>query len=228
MHRDHGKQILNVENLSYKNEAGVYLFKDVTFTLMPGEKMVVLSNDDIAKTKLLEIISGVTKPTEGTVTWGQTIKHTYFPNENSNYFKGDETILEWISKWPLENSTEETKDASDARMRSFLGRMLFSSDSVFKKVNVTSGGEKARLMFSRMMLLESNFLIFDQPLDHLDTESIDSVIEGIQAYKGGVVFTTYNRAFVNKCANVIFEMKPNFESFIFRGSLQDYEETMGY
>ncbi|SYV92433.1 cytochrome c biogenesis protein CcmA, partial [Mycoplasmopsis synoviae] len=69
MHRDHGKQILNVENLSYKNEAGVYLFKDVTFTLMPGEKMVVLSNDDIAKTKLLEIISGVTKPTEGTVTW---------------------------------------------------------------------------------------------------------------------------------------------------------------
>lgn len=228
MHRDHGKQILNVENLSYKNEAGVYLFKNVTFTLMPGEKMVVLSNDDIAKTKLLEIISGVIKPTEGTVTWGQTIKHTYFPNENSNYFKGDETILEWISKWPLENSTEETKDASDARMRSFLGRMLFSSDSVFKKVNVTSGGEKARLMFSRMMLLESNFLIFDQPLDHLDTESIDSVIEGIQAYKGGVVFTTYNRAFVNKCANVIFEMKPNFESFIFRGSLQDYEETMGY
>ncbi|MFL1059822.1 ABC-F family ATPase, partial [Mycoplasmopsis synoviae] len=94
-----------------------------------------------------------------------------------------ETILERISKCPLENSTEETKVASDATMRSFLGRMLFSSDSVFKKVNVTSGGEKARLMFYRMMLLESNFLIFDQPLDHLDTESIDSVIEGIQAYK---------------------------------------------
>ncbi len=112
-------------------------------------------------------------------------------------------------------------------MRGFLGRMLFSGDTVFKKANVTSGGEKARLMFSRMMLKESNFLLFDQPLDHLDTESIDSVIEGIKSYKSGCIFTTYNRALIRDAANVILELKAN-GSFIFRGSLEEYERKMGY
>ncbi|QIW62205.1 ABC-F family ATP-binding cassette domain-containing protein [Mycoplasmopsis gallinacea] len=228
MNRDHGKQILTVENLTYKNELGQTLFENVSFTLRPGEKMVIVGDDDIAKTKLLEILAGETQPTSGTVEWGQTIKTTFFPNENSKFFKNDETILEWISKWPLENTVEENRDVSDSRMRGFLGRMLFSNDSVFKKVGVTSGGEKARLMFSRMMLLESNFIILDQPLDHLDTESIDSVIEGVQAYKGGAIFTTYNRAFVNQCADVILELQSPTKSFLFRGTLEEYEEVMEY
>lgn len=225
--RQHGKQILTVEDLTYVNEKGETLFENVSFSLQGDEKMVILGNDDLAKTKLLEILVGVTKPTSGTVSWGQTIKHTYFPNDNSKYFTKDETIMEWISQWPLYNEIKENADNSDHRMRQFLGRMLFSNDSVFKKANITSGGEKARLMFSRMMLLESNFLVLDQPLDHLDTESIDSVIEGLEAYRSGCIFTTYNRAFVKAVANVILEIKPN-ESFIFRGTLDDYEERMGY
>lgn len=228
MNRDHGKQILSVENLTYINEKGETLFQNVSFSLNPGEKMVVIGEDDIAKTRLLQILVGELKPTSGTISWGQTIKHSYFPNENSKYFENDETILEWISKWPIENSTQETKDNSDSRMRGFLGRMLFSNDTVFKKVKVTSGGEKARLMFSRMMLLESNFIILDQPLDHLDAESIDSVIEGVQSYRGGAIFTTYNRAFVNQCANVILELQSPKKSFLFRGTLEEYDEAMGY
>ncbi|QDY87782.1 ABC-F family ATP-binding cassette domain-containing protein [Mycoplasma anserisalpingitidis] len=228
MNRDHGKQILSVENLTYINEKGETLFENVSFSLNPGEKMVIIGEDDIAKTRLLQILVGELEPTSGTVSWGQTIKHSYFPNENSKYFENDETILEWISKWPIENSTQETKDNSDSRMRGFLGRMLFSNDTVFKKVKVTSGGEKARLMFSRMMLLESNFIILDQPLDHLDAESIDSVIEGVQSYRGGAIFTTYNRAFVNQCANVILELQSPQKSFLFRGTLEEYDEAMGY
>lgn len=228
MNRDHGKQILSVENLTYINEKGETLFENVSFSLNPGEKMVIIGEDDIAKTRLLQILVGELQPTSGTVSWGQTIKHSYFPNENSKYFENDETILEWISKWPIENSTQETKDNSDSRMRGFLGRMLFSNDTVFKKVKVTSGGEKARLMFSRMMLLESNFIILDQPLDHLDAESIDSVIEGVQSYRGGAIFTTYNRAFVNQCANVILELQSPQKSFLFRGTLEEYDEAMGY
>ncbi|EFF41354.1 ABC-F family ATP-binding cassette domain-containing protein [Mycoplasmopsis alligatoris] len=226
MNRDHGKQILNVENLTYVNELGHTLFQNVSFTLSPGEKMVIIGEDDIAKTKLLDILSGNLQPTSGKVTWGQTIKTSYFPNDNSAFFKGKETIIEWISKWPSHNTTEETKDNSDSRMRGFLGRMLFSNDSVFKKVAVTSGGEKARLMFSRMMLLESNFIILDQPLDHLDTESIDSVIEGVNGFKGGAIFTTYNRAFVNQCANVILELKEDNSSYLFRGTLEEYDEAI--
>lgn len=228
MNRDHGKQIVTVENLTYVNDKGQTLFENLNFTLRPGEKMVVIGEDDIAKTKLLEILAGELEPTSGTVEWGQTIKTSFFPNDNAKYFNSDMTILEWISKWPLENSTEETRDVSDQRMRGFLGRMLFSNNSVFKKVNVTSGGEKARLMFSRMMLLESNFIILDQPLDHLDAESIDSVIEGVKSYKGGAIFTTYNRAFVNQCADVILELKSPQESFLFRGTLEEYEEAMEY
>lgn len=227
LNRDLGKDVLTVENLSYKNPNGEYLFRDVSFTLARGEKMALLGEDDIAKTKLLQCLVGEIKPTYGSIKWGQTIKNSYYPNDNSKYFNEDMTIIEWLSQWPLENTTEETRDVSDQRMRGFLGRMLFSNDSVFKKVSVTSGGEKARLMFSRMMLLEANFIILDQPLDHLDTESIDSVIEGVKSYKGGAIFTTYNSAFINNCANVILDINPN-NSFIFHGSLNEYEEAMGW
>ncbi|WP_029513527.1 ABC-F family ATP-binding cassette domain-containing protein [Mycoplasmopsis primatum] len=227
IHRAPGKDILEVKDLTYVNSKGETLFENVSFTLARGEKMVVIGDDDIAKTKFLECLMGITEPTNGTIKWGQTIKYTYFPNDNSKYFKEDMPIIEWLAKWPPYNSTEETKDVSDQRMRSFLGRMLFSNDSVFKKVSVTSGGEKARLMFSRMMLLEANFLILDQPLDHLDAESIDSVIQGLQAYKGGAIFTTYNRALVNNVANVILEIAPD-KSFIYHGTLDEYEKIMNY
>ncbi|WP_029608455.1 ABC-F family ATP-binding cassette domain-containing protein [Mycoplasma simbae] len=226
INREPGKDILSVENLTYE-ENGKTLFQNVSFSLSKNEKMVLIGEDDIAKTRFLECLLGLKQPTSGEVKWGQTIKHTYYPNENKKYFTEDMTILEWISQWPLENTTEETRDVSDQRMRGFLGRMLFSNDSVFKKVNVTSGGEKARLMFSRMMLLEANFLVLDQPLDHLDAESIDSLIAGLKAYKGGAIFTTYNRALVNQVANVILEIAPD-KSFIYHGTLDEYEKIMNY
>ncbi|EGV00101.1 abc transporter ATP-binding protein [Mycoplasmopsis columbina SF7] len=227
INREPGKDILSVEGLTLVDDNGKTLFENVSFTLSKGEKMVLIGEDDIAKTKFLECLIGKIKPTAGEIKWGQTIKHTYYPNENREFFQEDISILDWISKWPLENTTEETRDVSDQRMRGFLGRMLFSNETVFKKVNVTSGGEKARLMFSRMMLLEANFLILDQPLDHLDAESIDSVIEGLKKYRGGAIFTTYNRALVNQVANVILEISPD-KSFIYHGTLDEYEKIMNY
>ncbi|MBN0919346.1 ABC-F family ATP-binding cassette domain-containing protein [[Mycoplasma] gypis] len=227
LNRAPGKQILEVENLTYVNDKGETLFENVSFTLKPGEKLAIIGDDDLAKTKLLEIIMGIVKPTSGTVNWGITIKPNYYPNNNDQYFQNDLTIIDWISQWPLSNSTQETKDNSDSRMRSYLGRMLFSNDTVFKKVKVTSGGEKARLMFSKLMLEESNFLIFDQPTDHLDSESIDSLIEAIQKYRSGVIFTTYNRGLVKEAANVILEVK-NHSSYLFYGTLEEYENEMGY
>ena len=227
INREPGKDILEVENLSYVNEKGETLFENVSFTLVRGEKMVLIGEDDIAKTRFLECLMGKIKPTKGTVKWGQTVRYTYYPNDNSKYFAKDESLLEWISQWPLENTTQETKDNSDFRMKSYLGRMLFQSDSMLKNVKVTSGGEKARLMFARMMLREANFLILDQPLDHLDAESIDSVIDGLVSYRGGVIVTTYNRALVNQVANVILEISPH-KSYIYHGKLEEYEKIMGF
>ena len=227
LNRDPGKDILKVENLSFINNQGETLFKDLSFSIHRDEKIALIGPDDIAKTKLMDILMGKLKPTKGKITWGTTITPDYFPNNNSGYFSSEENIMEWISKWPLDNKIEENKDNSDSKMRSFLGRMLFSNDSVFKKTTSASGGEKSRLMFSRMMLRESNFLLLDQPLDHLDTESIDSVIEGIKEYKSSCMFSTYNRALIKEAANVILEIKNN-SSFIFRGTLEEYERKMGY
>ena len=225
INRPLGKQILKVEGLTYKNELGETLFENVSFNLKAGDKLAIVGDDDIAKTKFLEIIFGKIKPLSGTIEWGITVKPNYLPNNNLEFFQNSETIIQWISKWPLNNSTKETKDNSDSRMRSFLGRMLFSNDSVFKNVNVTSGGEKVRLMLSKLMLEESNFLIFDQPLDHLDSESIDSLIEAIKTYKGSSIFTTYNHTMIRDCANVILEIRPT-ESFIFYGDLEEYEKLI--
>ncbi|WP_215742019.1 ABC-F family ATP-binding cassette domain-containing protein [Mesomycoplasma hyorhinis] len=223
-----GKQILTVENLSYVNqETNEVLFDNISFTLMPNEKMVIFGEDDLVKTKLLDIIALKEQPTTGTVTWGNTINFDYFPSNNASFFVANINLLEWLSQWPLNNTLEENKDNSDHRIRSFLGRMLFNGDQVFKNVQVTSGGEKVRLMFSKMMLTESNFLIFDQPLDHLDSESIDSVIEGLQSYNSGLIFTTYNRAMIKKVANVILDIRSD-ASYIFKGTLEEYEQKMGY
>lgn len=226
VNREPGKQILEVQNISYKNDEGNYLFSNISFSLKPGDKLAVIGDDDIAKSKFLEILSGVEKKYTGEIKWGATIKTEFFPKDNNEYFNKPMPMIDWLRQWPLDNETEESKDISDQRMRAFLGKMLFSADSVFKSVDTCSGGEKARLMFSKMMLRDSNFLIFDQPLDHLDTESIDSVIESINKYDSSLIFTTYNRTLIKE-ANVILEIKSD-SSFIFRGSLEEYEEKMGY
>lgn len=226
INRNPGKQILEVNKLGYTDPNGNQLFANISFTLKPNDKLAIIGDDDIAKTKLLEILVGKEKNFQGSFNWGITIKHEYFPSDNSEYFNKNMQMIDWLRLWPVDNELEENKDISDQRMRSFLGKMLFSGDTVFKEVTKLSGGEKARLMFSKMMLRDANVLIFDQPLDHLDSESIDSVIEAINRYNSNVIFTTYNRALIKE-ANVILEVK-NDSSFIFRGTLAEYEEKMGY
>ncbi|QEA02435.1 ABC-F family ATPase [Mesomycoplasma hyopneumoniae] len=222
-----GKQVLNVENLSYKNPlTGNFLFQNISFNLLPGQKMVIFAEDDLVKTKLLEILTGKEMPTSGTISWGSTIKFDYLPANNDSFFNGDLDLLSWISQWPSLNLQPENKDNSTQRMRGFLGRMFFNGDQVFKKVSVTSGGEKVRLMFAKMMLSESNFLLFDQPLNHLDSESIDSFIEALKLYDSGVIFTTFNLALINEVANVILDIKEDSAIF-FQGNLAEYEKKIG-
>ena len=227
LNRPVGKDILRVDNLSYTAESGEVFFQNVSFILNENDKLAIIGPDDIAKTVLLEILMGIKKPTSGEVKWGSTITADYFPNDNHKFFEKEMPITEWIAQWPIENLIDENKDNSDSRMRTFLGRMLFGGSSALKDVSKTSGGEKARLMFARMMLKESNFLVLDQPLDHLDTESIDSVIEGIKSYDSSIVFTTYNRALIKNTATMILEIK-NDSSFLFKGNLDEYEKKMGY
>ena len=168
-----GKEILKVENLT-KVVDGKKILDKVSFTVLKGDKIAILANNDMVKTTLFNILSGKEKYDKGSIEWGKTIVPGYLPQDNTEYFDIDKNIIEWIGQY------YDIKD--ETVLRGFLGRMLFSGDDVFKKVNVLSGGEKMRCMLSKLMLEGPNFLILDEPTNHLDLESITSLISKEKFY----------------------------------------------
>ena len=165
-----GKEILKVENLT-KIVDGKKILDKISFTVLKGDKIAVIANNDMVKTTLFNILSGKEKYDKGSIEWGKTIVPGYLPQDNTEYFDIDKNIIEWIGQY------YDIKD--ETVLRGFLGRMLFSGDDVFKKVNVLSGGEKMRCMLSKLMLEGPNFLILDEPTNHLDLESITSLNKGL-------------------------------------------------
>lgn len=228
MDREAGKDILFVENLSKTAPDGTVLFKDITFTVNKGEKIAFVGNE-MSITALFEILVGNSDPDSGSYKWGQSITYSYFPHDNSAFFNGCTlSILDWMRQY--------SKDQTETYLRGFLGRMLFSNDSVYKEVRVLSGGEKARCMFSRMMLFGSNMLILDRPTDHLDLESITAVNNGLSAFKGNVMFMSHDYEIVNTVADRIIELTPdriidkkgNYEDYVeFKKSLGEGKISLG-
>ena len=193
-----GKEILKVENL-IKEVDGVKVLNKISFTVLKGDKIAIVSNNDLAKTTLFNILAGVEKFDKGQVLFGKTISPAYLPQDNSSYFEKDESILDWIKQYK--------KVDDDTELRGFLGRMLFSKEDVFKKVNVLSGGEKARCMLSKMMLEEPNFLILDEPTNHLDLESITSLNKGLENFAGELILTSRDHELNQTVCNRIIEIK---------------------
>ena len=199
--REVGDQILQVDSMSYKNEDGVYLFKDVSFWVGKNDKIAFLSKDGQSVTALFDILSGKKQATEGGFKWGVTITNDYLPNDNSDYFADSSMILvDWLRQYSAE------KDESF--IRGFLGRMLFSGEEALKKSSVLSGGEKQRCMFSKMMLSNSNVLIFDEPTNHLDLESIQALNKGMEDFDSNILFACHDHQLTNSVANRIIEIGP--------------------
>lgn len=202
MDREPGKEILTVENLS-KTVDGVKVLDNVSFRINRGDKVGFVGENEIAVTTLFQILMEETEPDEGTFKWGISTSRSYFPKDNSAYFDGCRlSILDWIRQY-------SPPEALDSYLRGFLGKMLFSGDDVLKPVEVLSGGEKVRCMLSRMMMFGSNVLILDQPTNHLDLESITAVNNGLTAFKGIVLFASYDHEFVETVANRIMEFTPD-------------------
>ncbi|MGR3811044.1 ABC-F family ATP-binding cassette domain-containing protein [Jiulongibacter sp. NS-SX5] len=200
--REVGDQILNVENLSYKNEEGQYLFKDLSFRVAKDEKIAFLSQDGLAVSALFDIIMGKKKAESGTFQWGVTITKDYMPNDSSDYFNDDSLdLVDWLRQY--------SEDKDETFVRSFLGRMLFSGEEALKKCTVLSGGEKQRCMFSKMMLSNANVLLFDEPTNHLDLESIQALNKGMEEYDSVILFTCHDQQLTNTVANRIIELTPN-------------------
>ena len=202
MDREPGKEILRVDGIS-KTVDGEKLLNNVTFTLGRTDKVAFIGESEQAITMLFKILMEEEEPDEGTFKWGSTTSRSYFPKDNSEFFNGcDMTIVDWIRQY---STTEET----DTFLRGFLGKMLFSGDDIYKKVDVLSGGEKVRCMFSRMMLFGSNVLLLDRPTNHLDLESITAVNNGLRDFKGVVIFASHDHEIMQTVANRIIEITPD-------------------
>ena len=199
--REAGNNLLKVENLS-KTIDGEKIFENVSFTINTGDKVVLLSRNDIAKTTLLQILAGEMEPDSGTYEWGITTSQSYFPKDNSEYFEDvDLSLIDWLRQF--------SKDQDEQYVRGFLGRMLFSGEEAKKSAKVLSGGEKVRCMLSRMMLSGANVLMLDNPTDHLDLESITSLNKSLERFDGTVLFTTHDHEFIQTVATKIIEITPN-------------------
>ena len=201
--RDPGNQILNVQKLS-KTVEGKTLFKDVTFDVVKGQKIAFLSRDPVALTSFFEIINNRMKPDHGKFEWGTTITTAYLPNDNTEFFENNLSLLDWLRQFVPGHYTDVDEDF----LRGFLGKMLFSGDEINKKTNVLSGGEKVRCMISRMMLLNPNVVMLDEPTNHLDLESITAFNDGMISFPGIVLMTTHDHQFMQTVANRIIEITP--------------------
>lgn len=198
--REAGNDILRVEGVS-KTIAGEQVLKNISFTLNRGDKVVLLGKSEIAKTALLDILSGETQPDSGSVAWGVTVTKSYFPTDNSVYFQPKDdckTLVDWLRQY------SEEKDESF--IRGFLGKMLFSRDEGMKDPAVLSGGEKVRCMLAKMMLSGANVLLLDGPTNHLDLESISAVNDGLVRFKGTIIFTSHDHEFIQTTANRIIDI----------------------
>jgi ATPase subunit of ABC transporter with duplicated ATPase domains len=198
--RDCGDQILSVENISKIAPDGTTYFKDITFTVNKGDKIVFLSKEHIAISTFFDIITEEVQPDFGTFTWGTTITRSYLPNENAKYFTADYNLIDWLRQY--------SKDKDETFIRGFLGRMLFTGEETLKKSNVLSGGEKVRCMVSRMMLTNANCLILDEPTNHLDLESITAFNNALKDWKHIALFTSHDHEFVQTVANRVIELTP--------------------
>ena len=199
--RDAGNQILEVRNLSFRDENGKYLFKDLDFTVNRGDKIAFLAKDSRSLTALYQVLMDEYKANSGEINFGQTITKAYLPNDNAKYFDVNLNLIDWLSQF------SEEKD--EIFIRGFLGKMLFTGEETLKKANVLSGGEKVRCMLSRMMLQGANLLLLDEPTNHLDLESIQALNNSLSGFNGTVLFTSHDHAFTQTVANRIIEIMPN-------------------
>ncbi len=189
-----GKEILKVENLCKKG-----MFKNLSFTIEKDQKVAFLSSNSLVLTTLFNILAGKEEADSGTFRFGKTIKFSYLPQDNREFFENCHlSVVDWLRQY--------SKDQSETYIRSWLGRMLFSGEESLKEVSVLSGGERVRCMLAKIMLESGNFLILDEPINHLDLESITSLNKGMINFKGCMLFATGDQEIIETTANRIIDI----------------------
>ena len=201
--REAGDQILSIDSLSYSDTTGK-LFDKISLNLNKGDKIILYSKDTKATTALYEILNDNLKPDSGKFNWGITTSQSYLPLDNNSYFTQKISLVDWLRQWAKNDEERE-----EVFIRGFLGKMIFSGEEALKNCDVLSGGEKVRCMLSRMMMLRSNVLMFDEPTSHLDLESITALNNSIKKFKGTVILSTHDFEFAKSVGNRVIELTPN-------------------
>ena len=213
---------LAVEAESISKAYDRQIFRNVNLAVEAGEKIAIIGANGAGKTTLLRSIGGELcgmQVDTGSVKWTDNANVGYMPQDPAEEFAQDISLTEWMGRW-----TREGDD--DQAVRSILGRLLFSGDEVKKPVTVLSGGEKGRMMYGKLMLGRHNVLMMDEPTNHMDMESIESLNIALEQYNGTLIFVSHDREFVSSLATRILEVRDG-EIIDFRGSYEEYLQSQG-
>lgn len=200
--REVGDQILDVKGLE-KTKDGELLFSNIDLNLKKGDKVAVISRNSLAITEFFEILAGNQPADKGNIAWGVTTNQSHMPLDNTTFFQEDINLVDWLRQF-----TKNDEERHEEFMRGFLGRMLFSGDEALKSCKVLSGGEKMRCMFSRMMLQKANVLLLDEPTNHLDLESITTLNNSLNNFKGNILLSSHDHELLGTVCNRIIELTP--------------------
>ncbi len=218
-HRDIGNEVLLVNKLS-KSYGDKEVFKELSFKLNKNDKVAIIGGNGAGKSTLVEILMGKIKSDSGDFNWGQTITTTYFPQNTTDIVQGEDVLPQWIQNFDPKWHIDE--------IRKCLGRMLFTGEEQSKKVSACSGGEKHRLMLSKMMMDSANYLVLDEPNNHLDLEAIVSLGEALHDYQGGVICVTHDRELIDAFANRIIKIQEDGSIIDFEGDYEAFVEVYGH
>jgi ATPase subunit of ABC transporter with duplicated ATPase domains len=211
------RQAVEVKKLSHGFDRT--LFNDLDLMIDSGERVAIIGENGAGKTTLLRCLVGELTPNHGEVKWAEKAKIGYFAQDHSALFDSDETLFDWMKQWTQDGDDDNT-------VRGMLGRLLFSGDDVKKKVRVLSGGEKGRMLYGKLMLDRTNVLLMDEPTNHMDMESIESLNTALDKYKGTLIFVSHDREFVSSLATRIIDIKPDrVENWV--GNYEDYLASQG-
>ena len=215
------RSAVTVEKLTFRYPGSdVDVLKNISFNVEAGERIAVIGPNGIGKTTLMRCLAGELKPSSGRVTWVENAEVGYMPQDPQAEFANPANLYDWMSDW--------TGKADDEQIvRATLGRLLFSGDETKKSVKVLSGGEKGRMIYGKLILTRPNVLLMDEPTNHMDMETIESLQIGLEKYPGTLVFVSHDREFVGSLATRIIELRPGGTIADFGGSYDEYLKAQG-
>ena len=212
------RRALEVDKVSfgYTDKA---LFTRLEFALEAGDKLAIIGGNGMGKSTLLKLLMGELTPKSGHHKWAEHANVGYFAQDHAADFDSDLNLMDWMHQWAKPGDDEQI-------LRGILGRLLFSGDDVKKCVRVLSGGEKGRMLYGKLMLGRHNVLVMDEPTNHMDMESIESLNLALDLYKGTLIFVSHDRQFVGSLATRIIEIT-EVETELYLGNYDEYLHSKG-